>query len=247
MLLTRLSLAELPDSNDLDLPGRCYEVVAMDRDVRALAGVLGGDIAGVALLNHFLIDFDAVREWARGIADRRRVAAEDGMALCRDPLPDDPGMDPLDVAWRLSLLSPSEDTELEAAVLDTIRHHERQHLVDSFRYLPVESNLLRNVGLLFEFALSASAIEAEMERRAELASLAVSPHTELVLAHIADFLGEPGADSPHHHGFGELGQQITRELQALGVPPDRALPSRWHLCDRNLVQQAARRLLGDLR
>jgi hypothetical protein len=246
MLLVRLSLRELPPAHDLALAGRCFEVVAIDRDVRALASVLGGDIAGVALLNHFLVDFDAVREWAQGIAARRRVAAEDGLALASDPLPALAGDDPLDVAWRLCLASPVVDGDLDAAVLDMIRQHERQHLVDAFHFLPIESNLWRSLGLLFSFGLSPSAIEAEMERRAELAALATSPHVELVLAHIADFLAEPDAESPHHQGFGALGRQIGAELRALGVPAERTAPSRWHLVDRELVRQAARRLLRQL-
>jgi hypothetical protein len=246
MLFVRLSLADLPDSEALALPGRCYEVVVVDRDVRALAGVLGGDVAGVALLNHFLVDHDAVREWARSIADRRRIAAEDGGALVRDPLPAEPGLDPVDVAWRLAVQSPVADADLDAAVLDMVRHHERQHLVDAFHFLPIESNLLRGLGLLFSFGLSPSAIEAEMERRAELAALAVSPHTELVLAHIADFLGEPDVESPHHRGFGDLGRQLCFALQEVGVSADDALPSRWHRLPADVVRQAAQRLLARL-
>lgn len=246
MLFSRLSQSELPASKELELPGRCYEVVVIDRDVRALAGVLGGDVAGVALLNHFLVDFDAVREWARTIADRRRVVAEDGNALLTDPLPTNAGFDPLDVPWRLAVASPVPDADLDAAVLDTIRHHERQHLVDSFHYLPVESNLWRSLGLLFQFGLSPTAIESEMERRAELASLAVSEHTELVLAHIADFLSDPGVHSPHHRGFGTLGRELAAELQQLGVAAADAAPSRWHLVDRALVRKAAARLKARL-
>lgn len=246
MLMTRLSLRELPVSADLPLPGRCYEVVAIDRDLRTFASVLGGDFAGVALLNHFCIDYDAVREWAGGVADRRRIAAEDGGALAEDPLPDAPGMDPFDVAWRLALVSPVQDNDLEAAVLETIEHHERQHLVDAFHYLPVESNLWRGFGLLLQFGFSAQWVEAEMERRAELASLAISAHTELVLAHIADFLGEPDGESPHHRGFQQLGRELSRELQALGLSPEASSPSRWHLVDRELIRRAARQLLAQV-
>ncbi|MCU0865232.1 MAG: hypothetical protein MUC36_15715 [Planctomycetes bacterium] len=246
LLLTRLSVAELPDQAELSLPTRCFEVVGFDRDVTSLGGVLGGDLAGVALLNHFLIDFDAVREWARGIADRRRIAAEDGGVLATDPLPAGAGSDPLDVSWRLSLLSPVQDNELDAAVLDTIRHHERQHLVDAFYYLPVEHNLWRSLGLVLSFGFSPAAVEAEMERRAELASLAVSPHTELVLAHIADFLVQPVPSSPHHQGFGELAVQLQAALVAQGLPAADVVPSRWHLAPRQLVQRAARELLGEL-
>lgn len=246
MLMTRLALTELPDSVDLPLPGRCYEVVAIDRDLRVFASVLGGDFAGVALLNHFCLDYDAVREWAGGIADRRRIAAEDGGALATDPLPAAPGLDPFDVAWRLELLSPVQDTALEAAILDTIRHHERQHLVDACHYLPVENNLWRGFGLLLQFGFSAAWVEGEMERRAELASLAISPHTELVLAHIADFMSEGETDSPHHRGFRQLGAELTRELQVLGLSADASAPSRWHLVDGELIRQAARRLLAQV-
>jgi len=247
MLLTRLSLADLPPDVTLSLPGRCLEVVAFDRDVRTLTGVVGGDIAGVALLHHFVIDFDAVREWAGSIAERRQVMAKDGDALLSDPLPVTPGIDPVDVAWRLAALSPVQDTDLELAVLDMIRHHERRHLVDSFDYLPISANLGRGVSLMFRFGLSAAAIEAEMERRAELAALVVSPHTELVLAHIADFLPDPGAESPHHRGFSALAEDLEARLRQLGVAPAAAAPSGWYELDRELVREAARDLLGRLR
>jgi len=242
MLVMRLSLSELPSSTDLALPGRCFEVIGIDRDMKSVTT----DLAGVALLNHFLVDFDSVREWARAVAERRRTAAEDHNALLTDPLPQGAGEDPVDVAWRLAVLSPVQDTDLEAAVLDTIRHHERQHLRDSAHYLPVESNLWRGLGLLLQFGLSPSAIEAEMERRAELAALAFSPHTELVLAHIADFLSEPGVRSPHHIGFAALGRELSAELEALGLSPLASSPSRWHAVAPELVRQAARRLLDQV-
>ncbi|MCR9248227.1 MAG: hypothetical protein NXI31_24620 [bacterium] len=246
MLLTRLAVTELADDAALPLPGRCYEVLACDRDVRAFQGVVGGDIAGVALLNHYLVDYDAVREWAGAIVERRAIARADGLALVRDPLPEQQGFDPLDVAHRLAVLSPVEDIALDVAVLDTIRHHERQHLVDSFYYLPIEYNLGRSFGLIWQFGLSPALIEGEMERRAELASLAVSPHTALVLSHIVDFLGEPGAESPHHRGFGALARQLSRRFEALGVPAVDAMPSRWHRLDFALVRRAARELLAEL-
>ncbi|MCC7396122.1 MAG: hypothetical protein IT455_03555 [Planctomycetes bacterium] len=244
LLLTRLSVAELPAAAELALPGRCFEVVGIDRDIKSLGGVVGGDLAGVALLNHFLIDHDAVQDWARSLADRRRIAAEDGGALRQDPLPADARGAAVDVAWRLAVLSPVQDKDLAGAVMAMIRCHERQHLVDSFHYLPVERNVWRGLGLLLQFGFSPSAIEAEMERRAELAALAVSPHPELVLAHVADFLGEPGADSAHHRGFGQLAQDLAIELQALGVDAAAAAPCRWHELETTLVRAAAERLLA---
>jgi hypothetical protein len=161
-------------------------------------------------------------------------------------LPAGAGDDPLDVSWRLALLSPVQDIDLDGAVLDTIRHHERQHLKDAFYYLPVEHNLWRSLGLMLSFGFSPAAVEAEMERRAELASLALSPHTELVLAHIADFLVPPVPTSPHHQGFGALAAQVQAALARDGLPAGDAVPSRWHLVPSPAVQRAARALLGEL-
>ena len=243
LMVTRLSVRELPDVARQSLPNRCFEVVGMDRQIRALGGVLGGDLAGVALLDHFLIDHDAVDDWALGLLERRRIARQDDLALAQDLVPADVGLDPLDVAWRLTLRSPVPDGELAVAVLEMIRAHERRHLVDSSHYLPIEANLLRGAGLLFRFGASPAAIEAEMERRAELAALALSPFTELVLAHIADFYGDPPLRSPHHVGFSELLQELCDELVAAGVPAPRAVPSRLHELEMVEVRAAAGRLL----
>jgi len=112
--------------------------------------------------------------------------------------------------------------------------------------MPMESNLLRGAGLLFQFGLSPAAIEAEMERRAELAALALSPHTELVLAHIVDFYGNPPLPSPHHRGFSELLVQVHDGLLAQGVRPELAVPSQWHQLDMSLIRKAASVLLAEL-
>lgn len=246
LLVTRLMVAELPAQPGQELLGRCYEVIGIDRDVQALGGMLGSDLAGVALLNHFLIDHDAVVDWALGLAERRDIANNDKLALLRDPVPAGVGMAPLDVSWRLALQSKVLDKDLNAAVLAMIRDHERRHLVDSFHYMPIESNLLRGAGLLFQFGLSPASIEAEMERRAELAALALSPHTELVLAHIVDFYRDPPLPSPHHKGFTELLEQLHANLLAQGVLPERAAPSRWHELDMALIRKAAGALLAEL-
>jgi len=246
LLVTRLSVRELPHVLRQRLPGRCFEVVGMDRDVRALGGVLGSDLAGVALLNHFLVDYDAIVDWALGLMDRRQISRHQDAALMRDPIPADVGLDPLDVSWRLTVQSPVRDDALAAAVLEMIRAHERRHLVDSFHYMPMEQNLLNCAALLLQFGVSPAVIEAEMERRAELAALALSSHTELVLAHIVDFYGDPPLESPHHLGFSKLLEQLHEELLTLGVPAAQAAPSRWHELDMGLVRSAAASLLARL-
>ena len=245
LMLTRLSLRDLPEDSALPLPGRCYEVIGENRELRSLSGIAGGDLAGVALLNHYVVDLDSVREWAATLADRRRVSKADGDVLLRDPLPQQVGeLEPVDVAWRLAALSPLQDSELDFAVLDTIRLHERAHLVDSFYYLPIEGHLLRALGLVLRFGPSPSAIESEMEGRAELAALAQSPHTRVVLSHIADFLDDPNSEAPHARGFRRLAGRLVAALRQHGVPPEDCVASRWHRLDPALVQQVAQELMS---
>ena len=144
------------------------------------------------------------------------------------------------------LAAPVADADLEVALLDTVRHHERQHLVDWLYYLPVEHNVWRALGLLFDFAWSPARIEAEMERRAELASLALSPHTELVLAHILEFAADGEAPSFHVRGFGALARELAVALVADGVPAAAAAPAFWHTVPVDAFRRAARRLLSGL-
>lgn len=246
LMFTRLSLRDLPEDPALPVPGRCREVLGTDRSVRSMSGVLGGDLAGVALMNHYIVDHDAVVEWAQAIARRQRVVAEDGGAALADAMPDRvDAFDPLDVNFRLSATSSMQDIDLVDAVLETICLHERRHLVDSFHYMPVESNLWRSLGLLLQSGFSAHAIESEMERRAELAALAYSRRPEIVLAHISEFLEDEGGDggSPHVRGFTQLGQRLATELGGGNGP----VPvSRWHGLDPEAVRRTARRMMAEL-
>lgn len=229
LLFTRVSVRYLDAEGPLPLAGQAREVLGEGREVRSLSGVLGGDLAGVALLNHYVIDLDAVTDWARSLRARRHAARAQGEALLRDPVPAFVDADdPADVAWRLGAVSPVEDTGLDAAVLDMIRWHERAHLVDSFHYLPPEKNLLRVLGLLLGQGFRPGSVEAEMEGRAELAALAFSPHTELVLAHVAGFLEDDLPGSAHADGFGRLARRLNDALAAQPDFASRARVSRWH-------------------
>jgi len=248
MLLTRLSLRDVEDDPDVPVPVRAREIVGDDKSIVARTTLVGGDIAGVALIDNFVVDMDAVREWASSLLRMRRIAREDGGALLRDPLPSGvPSIEPLDAEWRLALLAPVADDDLPAAVLDIIRWHERAHLSDTFYFLPPEANLWRVLGLLLRNNLRATAVEADLEARAELAALAKSPHTELVLAHIASFCGQDFASfSAHASGFERLARALQRRLVADGLDEARVAVSRWHELDPARVRRAALALLRQL-
>ena len=242
MMLTRLSVRDLDDGGPLALEGRAFEIIGDDRQIESLQGVLGGDLAGVALLNHYVIDYDAVLDWALSLRERRAVVREDGDRLLHDPLVPQPDpLDPVDVAWRLLALSPVQDSDFAAAILDMVRWHERAHLVDAFRYLPPERNLLRVLGLVVGNGFSAASVEAEMEGRAETAAVAFAAHPELVLAHIASFLEGPGGRSPHAAGFRRLARGLNDLLVREGVP-EAGSASSWHRIDLDRVRAAAREL-----
>jgi hypothetical protein len=248
MLLTRLSLRDLEEDPDVPVPIRAREVVGEDRIIQARTSLVGGDIAGVALIDNFVVDMDAVRDWAGALLRMRAIGREDGLALLRDPVPelDDP-VEPLDSEWRLALLSPVEDNALEEAVLDVIRWHERAHLSDTFYFLPPEANLWRVLGLLMRNGFRATSVEADLEARAELAALAKSRHTRLVLAHIAGFCGQRlEGFSAHASGFERLARWLQARLAARGADTESVAVSTWHELDADLVRDAALSLLREL-
>ncbi|MEZ5965363.1 MAG: tetratricopeptide repeat protein [Planctomycetota bacterium] len=248
MLLTRLSVRDLADEVQVPVPVRAREVVGEDRSIQARTSLVGGDIAGVALIDNFVVDMDAVRDWAGSLLRMRRIGREDGAALLHDAVP--PAVDalePLDAEWRLAMLSPVEDSAVEAAVLDVIRWHERAHLADTFYYLPPEANLWRVGALLLRNAFSATSVEADLEARAELVALAKSPHTRLVLAHIAGFCGQQfDGFSAHASGFERLARALQRRWVAAGAAETAVAVSRWHELDPEQVRRTAQALLDNL-
>jgi tetratricopeptide (TPR) repeat protein len=235
LMLTRLSQKALPPDADVPVPEGCLEVIGEHRLVRSLSGVQGGDLAGAAIFHHYFIDLDAVRRWANDIIERRRRLAPYREEAIADLVP--PGAPtevdrPARVHERLELVAPQPDDELLDVVLDMVRWHERAHLVDSFRYLPMLSHLGSALGLLLSHGFSADSIEAEMELRAERASLAKSRAPLLVLAHIAGFLQDEPETGPHALGFQRLAEQIVGRMatEATGDRIDRMtnLVAQWH-------------------
>ncbi|MEE2887682.1 MAG: hypothetical protein VX951_09670, partial [Planctomycetota bacterium] len=240
MILTRLSVRHVDPVEGLPLPPRCTEVIGEHRQLEPMEQ---GDLAGIALLNHYVVDMDEVRAWAGRIAERRRIAREDGSDILRDVLPQQAdALEAAGVEWRLSVLSPVEDSELETAVLDIIRWHERGHMADFLHYLPVSVNLLRSLALVVRNGLSAVQVTAEMEGRAQLTALAMSPYTRLALAHTAGFLSGEQGDSPHAIGFRATVSKLQAELQARSIVDGEAC--RWHLLDPAKLRETARKMLA---
>jgi hypothetical protein len=248
MLLTRVSLRDVEDDSDVPVPVRAREIVGEEKSIEARTSLVGGDIAGVALIDNYVVDMDAVHDWAESLLRMRRIARQDDLALLADPLPKlGDALDPIDAEWRLAAVAPLSDGQLVDAVLDVIRWHERAHLSDTFYFLPPESNLWRVLGLLLRNSLRATSVEADLEMRAELAALAKSPHTEIVLAHIAGFCNQSlEGFSPHASGFERLARGLQRRLVAAGLSEEQVAVSRWGTLDVAKVRDAARAMLRQL-
>ena len=139
---TRLSVRHVDPVPEVPLPPRCTEVVGEHRQLEPLGQ---GDLAGIALLNHYVVDMDEVRSWAATIAERRAIAAADGGVLLGDELPHRlPAIRPAGVEWRLAVVSPVEDKDLETAVLDVIRWLVLQrHRPAKCRFHPCATGILR--------------------------------------------------------------------------------------------------------
>ena len=242
MILTRLSMRYVDAVPTVPMPPQSIEIVGEHRELEPLEQA---DLAGIALLNHYVVDMDEVRNWAGSLAERRRIAAADENILLRDPIPADLApILPAGAEWRLALLSPVADADLDAAVLDIIRWHERGHMVDFQHLLPVELHPIRSLALTLRNGLSPLAVASEMEGRAELVALAMSPHTRLVAAHLAGFLVGEGGTSPHAHGFRDLVHAVLVELKGRGIE-DSAV-RHWHKLDPKLLRDVGKTLLSRL-
>lgn len=244
-LFTRVSLRDLDADSAFPLPNRSLEVLGDAREIRSLQTVAGGDLAGVALIDHYAVDLQAVREWAADLTTIRERSRAQGDVILRDPIPplDDP-LDPLDAQTRLTVRAEVETGQMFAAVLDLVCWHERAHLADAARYLPPEKRVLRSLALVLGHGFDPDSILSELEGRAELAALAFTDHPDLVLAHIADFASKRGAESPHVRGFVRAARWLNEELEGEdGIPVGIA---SWPQIEPERMQAAARRIAARL-
>jgi hypothetical protein len=154
-------------------------------------------------------------------------------------------LDPVDASWRLALRCPVPDDELEAAVFETICMHEHAHLVDSFHYLPPARHLGRVLGLLFGRRLDPFRVEGHLEGRAETAAVAFSAHTDILLAHVADFLvdADATARSPHALGFRRLAERLVAGLAEDPETAAFAPVRKWHLAPPEAFRRVAARIV----
>ncbi len=227
----------------LGRPFRGEVVLGDSREISPSRGGAGGDIAGAAVFDGYFVDLDAVRGRAGEIARLIERHAPRREAVFSDPLPP--------CAHEADLLSIDEPLALEEKlllraserrqggwierVLETVETHERAHLADAASLLPVGSHLLAVVGLLFRGGVSPSGVEAILEARAELSTLAASGETEIVLAGMVGAVESPGSRDPHAVGYRGVLEDLVRRIRARRRSDREDWPGFRD--DRNVYQQ----------
>ncbi|MFQ5507667.1 MAG: hypothetical protein ACE5F1_23135, partial [Planctomycetota bacterium] len=254
----KLSEQRLPPDPALPLAGECREVLIENKEVLSVGESGMEDPAGIALWNHYVLDFRAMSRWH---GDQSRILQrlqQQGLArVTEDPFPPQPALSlarPSQVDRKLLgealLQEPRADGESRwEQLFELLRKHERAHLVESHRYLPVFSHLLPALGLFLSSGLSADRLMAGSEGRAECAALAFGARPRLVLSHLASFVSNPAgpAATVHGRGFARILELLLETWKADGAPgaryPDNNLLAQLHLMPEDKAVQYAREVL----
>lgn len=215
----------------------------------------GSRIAGATLPGGLFLALDAIADEAEGLAGlaARSPSLDPAVADAELPVPEDDAErvaadEPFDVEARLVATALRRDpSPLAARTLEDVRLHELAHLADVRDYLPVLAHLPNLLSWLVSSGFSFAAIEARLERRAELAALCVSRDPDLLLARILSAGAEPASTPPHSLGFAALAADFVAEVDRRGaaLPAiDRrlaVLPQLWKLSPEE-IRSVARAL-----
>ncbi len=180
-----------------------------------------GDLAGLAIDDFYVIDLEAIAQWANSI--RKNLSKVDAREVLEDPVfMDVPslGMDfPCGLAMKLKILgSRRAKNSLEEDLFEITRMHELAHLGDAMYFLPVTSNLCRISRLLIKCGISVFRVKAELERRAQICAIAYSRNPLLALAQASEALeADYEYGDPHILGYELLVLDMARKARELGV------------------------------
>lgn len=186
----------------------------------------GGPFAGATLPGSVIVVLDVVdqaansydsereamvRDLAAGIGDRWKqqdlpVAADRDARLATD--------ETFDLMRRLVRRAIERDpSPLGPRLLQMVRLHEYGHLADATQLLPFLTQLPRAIGWLLDGGFSIRAIEARLERRAELTAMAEGDDPELSLAAVAQHCEQPLHAPPHSAGFAALAADFSKVME----------------------------------
>jgi hypothetical protein len=161
-------------------------------------GLVGrhGGVAGLTIGRFVLLQLDVVR---------RGPAREDAaLPFLARPATHDSALRALDtpseVAQRIERRLASEGV-LESAAFDAVVCHERVHVRDAARLLPLWSHPFAALALAWESGFSAARIEQSLEARAAVGALADAAEPRAALAALLAFLPAEDGETAHVAGY----------------------------------------------
>lgn len=224
----------------VDVDGRStYRVLGEDIVVPPRAEWGGAQIAGFAFDTFIVLNVDR----ARAFAERARLAfaefGPDGDELLSDPIPlARGGLERVDASEPLGLASKAmfrsyrahldrggPEATYAGVALDAFESHERAHIEDARRFLPIASDPIEKIRLLGRLGFAPSRVEAWLEERAQARALLDARSPWAVLAGTADLMPNRGDAPPHSIGFCDLAERwiaaVDRERDAYpALDPD---------------------------
>ena len=205
-----------------------YRVVGEELLIPSAAEFAGGEIAGFAFETFIVLNVDRVRDAAFQARElSKRVSGWEEDCLDEELLPaSDPEelldmREPLSLAARASLRAFREflkdggaPEEYPGLLLDAVESHERAHIRDAMRFLPVFSDFGEKVSLLWSLRFSPTRVEAWLEERAQAVALADARSSLSALATIAAMLPNRFASPPHSVAYHDLARAMVEEAGA---------------------------------
>ncbi len=256
LIARKLGETRLRRSASLPLKWECREILVENKRFTNLEEGGMMDPAGVALWHHYLLDLQMVRAWWRDLLDSSETMAKEGLAdILDESAPDVPALSPsrpCQVDRKITAMAVAEvkgdHEELWRQVFGLLRRHERAHLVEAHRMLPVMNHPFPAIGMALRGGFSASDILAQAEGRAECAAIAHGANPRLGLAHLTSFLPDPGGprSGPHSQGFQEVLRRMVELWDQEGAPgarrPDSNLYAQLHLMPRDKITEYAKKV-----
>jgi tetratricopeptide (TPR) repeat protein len=194
-----LSLASLERGREIRTRCGCYrhdQIVGYDVKMRSFRESQGGGLGGACLPDGLWLDVDSARRSEhhvrrRLLRDPERVRlAREAPSLLGSGGPEgvfDLG-EPAGVGLRLIQRYVERCAGDGWGSFATLRAHESAHVVELRRHLPIFQGLPETLALVTQGNFCDAHIEAELERRAQLAAVAESPYPDLALAEMIDAL-----------------------------------------------------------
>ena len=260
LIARKMGETRLKRSASLPLQWECREIVVENKRFTNLEEGGMMDPAGVALWNHYLLDLQMVRAWWRDLLDSTETMEKEGLTeILQESPPDTPPLSaarPCQVDRKITALAvrrlDGDDQELWRQVFGLLRRHERAHLVEAHRYLPVMNHTFPALGMALRGGFSATDILAQAEGRAECAAIAHGANPRLGLSHLASFLPDPGGPrgGPHSQGFQRVLKLMVEHWDAEGAPgarrPDSNLYAQLHLMPPDKIVEYAKKVSEEI-